>query len=66
MKLKVISDGTLNGTKVVDLETNENLNGVYEVTWQHGVGELPKATIRLYNIPVEIECGDVKKYELRG
>lgn len=33
MKLKVISDGTAQGTKVVNAETGEELENVFGVQW---------------------------------
>lgn len=33
MKIKIVSDGTVQGTTVVDAATGEKLSGVTSVTW---------------------------------
>jgi hypothetical protein len=55
MKLKVVSDGTRAGTKVVD-EDGREVEGVVHVEWSWGhdeYGGLPRATIKLEGVPLE-------------
>ena len=52
MKLKIVSDGTNKGTKVVD-EMGNMVEHVQSVQWQISVGMLSRATIELIDIPIE-------------
>ena len=54
MELKIISDGTSDGTKVVDWKTGEVLEGVTNVEWSIGVGEIAVAKIELNMARVEL------------
>lgn len=63
MILKLISDGTPNGTRVVDARTGEMVRFVQDITWNLGVNEsLANVTIKLMNIPVEIISKSKKVY----
>ena len=54
-KIKIISDGTVAGTKVVD-ESNTPLTDIKKITWTANAEDtLVNATIEFINIPVEIE-----------
>jgi hypothetical protein len=64
MKLKIISDGTHRGTKVINAETGEVLQGVYEVSWEHKANDIPHAVIKCYQVPYEVEMREIKRYEL--
>lgn len=68
MRIKILSDGTPVGTKVVDTETGEVLEGVVSVKW----GCLPEAGhhqvrcwLEIENTPVELEADHLKTYQLR-
>lgn len=55
MKLKIISDGTNSGTKLINQETGESVELVQEIQWFLDVNEVYSlATIKLAKIPVEI------------
>lgn len=55
MKLKIISDGTSAGTKLIDEDTGEMIHLIQNLTWQQsGEDYASKVTIELINIPVEI------------
>ena len=54
MEIKIISDGTSLGTKVIDAETGKELRDVQWAKWELEVGEL--ATVELKIIGVEIEA----------
>jgi hypothetical protein len=41
MKVRIISDGTFLGTRVVNAETDEPIEGVYSVEFQHDVQGFP-------------------------
>lgn len=56
MKLKIISDGTKTGTKLIDEDTGEMIHGISKLTWEASVEDwaITKTTIEFFNIPVEI------------
>jgi len=60
MRLKIISDGTINNTKIVDVETGAGLEGVTDVAWRLSVNKWNPAVVilELRNVPVEI-IGDL-------
>lgn len=54
-KLKIISDGTRQGTYLVDGDGNV-VEGVTNITWSCSVHDGPaKTTIGFLNVPVELE-----------
>lgn len=54
-KIKIISDGTVIGTRVVD-ENNTPLDNINRLTWTVSAEDtLATALIEFINIPVEIE-----------
>jgi hypothetical protein len=57
MKIKIVSDGTVRGSKVMDAETGEMLSCVQSVEWSVKAGEehFARATLTVINVPVEIE-----------
>lgn len=66
MKLKIISDGTNAGTKLIDQDTGESVPLIQKITWEvsaDGFG-LSKTTIELLNVPVEIVAkADVESHD---
>lgn len=56
MKLKIISDGTPSGTKLINEDTGEMIHLVQKLTWEAKADNFPltKVTIELLNVPVEI------------
>lgn len=57
MKVKIISDGTAMGTKVIDPKSGEMLEGVIGVDWSCGLGaNEATATITLVQVPVELRA----------
>lgn len=66
MKLKIISDGTNVGTKLIDEETGQMVHGISKLTWEADANEiLTKVSVEFFNIPVEIVSkADVELYEL--
>lgn len=65
MKLKIISDGTPTGTKLIDEETGEAIHLIQKLTWEANANEFStKITIELLNVPVEITSkADVDLYK---
>jgi len=56
MKIKIISDGTIEGTKVVSAKTGEEIESVTKIGWMAESGEIySRAIIEIINVPVEIE-----------
>lgn len=55
VKLKIISDGTAHGTKVVNIETGEMIDRVMSVKWQIDT-DTSMATVELLLaiVPVEV------------
>ncbi len=67
MKLKIISDGTNEGTKLVDEDSGELVPLVQKLTWEAKADgfHLTKVTIELLNVPVEIVAkADVDLFEV--
>ncbi len=61
MILKVISDGNaLDGTKVVNAETGEEVSGICEIDWHLDCDNLAIVTLKLY-ADVELASMDIKK-----
>jgi len=54
MKIKIISDGTPHGTKVIDMDTGEPIAGILEVTWRVDAGGDAIAELKIYGVPVEV------------
>jgi hypothetical protein len=53
-KLKIISDGTTIGTRVIDLETKEPIEGIQMITWTcSNVGE-PEVLVSISGVECEI------------
>jgi hypothetical protein len=66
MKLRIESDGTSRNTKVVDRETGEELEGVTNIEWSLGISDLSRCVIHLHCIPLVLEDGNFKSYELKN
>lgn len=72
MKLKIISDGTEENTKVVDQETGEELRGVTSIEWSvrpskaSGRGHEFTTRLVMEYVPIELDVDAIKKYELRN
>jgi hypothetical protein len=56
MKLKLISDGTNAGTKLIDEDTGQMIHGIAKLTWEADCKDLSvtKTTVEFFNVPVEI------------
>lgn len=55
MKLKLISDGTSVGSKLIDEDTGETVHGISKLIYEVDANELlSKVTVEFFNIPVEI------------
>lgn len=55
MKLKVVSDGTPQGTKVLNAETGEEVDNVYAVTWE-ARADKPESMAQISLAKIEIEA----------
>lgn len=56
MKLKILSDGTAIGTRLVDATTGESIHGLLNLAWSIAHDDLAKVTVTLMAVPVEIEA----------
>lgn len=60
-RLKIVSDGTARGTRLIDTKSGEDVTHsfrVVEITWSSKAGpttELASVTLTLARVPVEIE-----------
>jgi hypothetical protein len=63
MRVKIISDGTRSGTRIVDAETNKPLDGlhVYGIQWtvapEHGAQPICLLTCRSTEVEIEGNAG---------
>ncbi len=61
MRVKIISDGTARGTRVVNADTGEAIGGVVGIHWHLTVkGVIADVTLDLLKVPVELK-GEVKE-----
>ena len=60
MKLRIVSDGTILNTSIVNAETGEALDQVTCVSWQLGVGRHLRAhcIIELEGVPLDLTVVD--------
>jgi len=57
MQVKIISDGTLTGTKVVNAQTHEKLEHITSLTWHLDVvSHLATAVVVFQYVPVELSA----------
>lgn len=55
MKLKIISDGTSWGTKVVNADTGESVDGIVSIDWRITAGGYEiAATLQITRVALEI------------
>jgi len=62
MYIKIISDGTVGGTSVVNSDTGEKIKGIYRVDWSiDNSGQWGNAVIYVNNVELN---ADVQKFEV--
>jgi hypothetical protein len=62
MKLKIISDGTFNNTKIINIETGEEIKNISYVRFTHKAGSPPKAIVQIEFMPAELTLDmEIKK-----
>lgn len=54
MRIKIISDGTCRGTRVVNVETGEVVDNVTEISWGIVGGGTAMTTLKIYDVHVEL------------
>ena len=62
MKVKIISDGTASGTKLIDQETGKSIEDITSITWSVSVDELAQVNVKFINVPVEV-IGEIEEGE---
>lgn len=62
MKLKIVSDGTAPGTKLVDAVTGEAVDNVIDIIWTvSAVDMISKAIVHMLAVPIDVTVdADVK------
>ena len=55
MKLKIISDGTSLGTKIVNSDTGEEVEEITSIHWEITAGEGSRATIQFDRIQCDVD-----------
>jgi hypothetical protein len=64
MELRIVSDGTCQGTRVRDLDTGRELQNVRSIYWLLPPGEEPTVLIELVNVKMELTAqGDAVKLD---
>ena len=64
-KLKIISDGTSKGTKIVRADTGEKLDGVRKAAWVCMAGENAIARFELYGVEIEASA-EISEISMNG
>lgn len=59
MKLRIVSDGTVEGTRVVD-ERGRRVQNVMAVNWTIGLGGIGTAVIAIKDVPVDLKSNVVQ------
>jgi len=55
MKIKIISNGTAFGTKVVNAETGENVENISEIVWRCSVAnKIAEADLRFNEVETDV------------
>ena len=62
VKLKIISDGTRRGTRVVNAETGEELEGVQSVCWSSDFDDGPSAEMTVAGVAADLGV-DARPYK---
>ena len=52
-KIRIISDGTGNTTRVMDAETGEQIDGVFRVKWSVDATGIASAQLWVWNVQIE-------------
>lgn len=65
MKLKLVADGHVWGTRLVDPETGRAVAGVRRVTYEHQAGDIPRLELELICSEVQL-VGQVVRFLLPG
>jgi hypothetical protein len=60
MNLKIISDGTSFGTRIIDADTGVMVDGVQSLKWEIKVGGFAEVEMILCKVPVEL-TGEVER-----
>jgi hypothetical protein len=58
VRVKVISDDTPYGVKVIDAKTGEIIKHVRAVKWEARAGQIPIAHLEIGMTAVDLDCGD--------
>lgn len=55
-KLKIISDGTAMGSKVIDVKSGEAIEGIASIMWNIGIDDSEAmVTLQLINVECEVK-----------
>lgn len=68
MRIKIVSDGTLTGTGIVNADTGERIENVKAVAWKAMLGKdslVSEAFVQFHSVPVEVSTTMKDKEVLR-
>jgi len=57
MEIKIISNGTPQGTKVIDKATGEKIKNIRSITYTVAADKLAIAKVEFIGVEAELECG---------
>jgi hypothetical protein len=60
LRIKIISDGTPMGARVVNAETGETIEAIHEIEWEWRAGYTAEATIKFGRVEVELEAAGLR------
>jgi hypothetical protein len=55
MEIKIVSDGTPYGTKLINIETGDEIKDIKSIDWHIEVDKLATAKIEFLRVPVELQ-----------
>ncbi len=65
MKIKIVSDGTPYGVRVVDEEGEELQNKITSIKWEALSGDMPTVTMEFIDMDIDV-VGEVKEEEKKN
>ena len=54
-RIKIVTDGIPKNTKIIDMDTGEEIKGAYSIDYHIDKDDVGRATIKFVKIPVELQ-----------